>query len=272
MKDKNVAGILALFFGALGIHRFYLGQIGLGILYLFFFWFTWFLGLIDAIAFFAMDKDDFDFRYNRLAYPTGHPRQQQYTRREEYDYRRSARPAQRETRRTYAAPAPPVPRQRITPPATRKPNPFTHSGLEKFKDFDYDGAIKDFEKALEFDPKDVALHWNLACAYSLSENAEKAFFHLDRAVMNGFNDIKRIKEHDALAYLRIQKDFENFEKNGFRLVPPMDLPAEPEKTAAATAPEMSPDLLDQLNKLGSLREKGLLTEEEFSAQKRKLLG
>ena len=67
MKDKNVAGILALFFGALGIHRFYLGQIGLGILYLFFFWFTWFLGLIDAIAFFAMDKDDFDFRYNRLA-------------------------------------------------------------------------------------------------------------------------------------------------------------------------------------------------------------
>ncbi len=117
----------------------------------------------------------------------------------------------------------------------------------------------------------MALHWNLACAYSLSENAEKAFFHLDRAVMNGFNDIKRIKEHDALAYIRIQKDFENFEKNGFRLVPPMDLPAEPEKPAV-TAPEMSPDLLDQLNKLGSLREKGLLTEEEFSAQKRKLLG
>ncbi len=269
MKDKNVAGILALFFGALGIHRFYLGQIGLGILYLFFFWFTWFIGLIDAIAFFAMDKDDFDYRYNRIAYPTSYPREQ-YNRRDQYDSRRNTRPEHRDPRRS-ALPAPSQQRQRSTPPPSKKPNPFTQSGLEKFKDFDYDGAINDFEKALEFDPKDVALHWNLACAYSLTENADKAFFHLDRAVVHGFNDAKRIKEHDALAFLRIQKEFENFEKNGFRLVPPVDLPKDP-VPKVATAPELSPDLLEQLNKLGSLREKGLLTEEEFSAQKRKLLG
>ncbi|NUQ25417.1 MAG: SHOCT domain-containing protein [Saprospiraceae bacterium] len=37
---------------------------------------------------------------------------------------------------------------------------------------------------------------------------------------------------------------------------------------------MSPadDLLDQILKLGELRDKGVLTDEEFALQKRKILG
>ena len=46
--------------------------------------------------------------------------------------------------------------------------------------------------------------YNLACAYSLNEQPEKSFFHLDQAVANGFNDFQMIKEKDDLAYLRIQ--------------------------------------------------------------------
>ena len=68
MKDKNVAALFALFFGIFGIHRFYLGQVGRGILYLMFFWFfgiTAIIGLIDAIIFFSMDNDEFDYKYNR---------------------------------------------------------------------------------------------------------------------------------------------------------------------------------------------------------------
>ncbi len=34
MKSKFIAYLLWLFFGALGLHRFYLGKIGTGILYL----------------------------------------------------------------------------------------------------------------------------------------------------------------------------------------------------------------------------------------------
>lgn len=43
MKSKVAAALLALFLGDLGIHRFYLGETGMGILYLF-------LGLIGALT------------------------------------------------------------------------------------------------------------------------------------------------------------------------------------------------------------------------------
>jgi TM2 domain-containing membrane protein YozV len=66
MKDKNVAAILALFFGFLGAHKFYLGRIGSGVLYLIFS-FTFIpalLGLIDFFILALMDRDEFNRRYN----------------------------------------------------------------------------------------------------------------------------------------------------------------------------------------------------------------
>jgi len=67
MKDKNIASILAFpLFGGWGAHKFYLGQVGAGIVYLAFAW-----TLIPAIiAFFEfiilalMDRDEFNRRYN----------------------------------------------------------------------------------------------------------------------------------------------------------------------------------------------------------------
>lgn len=38
MKPRIVAALLAFFIGGLGIHKFYQGKIGLGILYLVFCW------------------------------------------------------------------------------------------------------------------------------------------------------------------------------------------------------------------------------------------
>jgi hypothetical protein len=46
-------------------------------------------------------------------------------------------------------------------------------------------------------------------------------------------------------------------------------PAPPAPPAAPAAPQ--PDLVDQLRRLGELRDAGILTEEEFAAQKAKLL-
>jgi len=187
------------------------------------------------------------------------PRNQQNNRRRERDYnRRSRQPEyQRPARRDYERPA-----SRPTPKP--KSNPFKNSGIEKYKDYDYEGAIEDFVKALQINPKDIAVHFNLACAYSLTEQKDKAFDHLDKATALGFSDFGKIKTHDALAYLRIQDEFEDFEKNRYRLG---------KKTQENNSNVLeSQNLLEQLKKLAELREQGLLTEEEFSLQKKRLLG
>lgn len=67
LKDKNLAAILALLLGGLGIHRFYLGQPLLGILYLIFCW-TFIplcLSIIDFFAFIFMSQNRFNSKYNR---------------------------------------------------------------------------------------------------------------------------------------------------------------------------------------------------------------
>lgn len=275
MKDKNVAGILALFFGWIGIHRFYLGQVGLGILYALLFWsgISAVLGIIDAIVFFSMDKDAFDIKYNRRYYRAQRRRDTDFDRseyrrerRERWERRQAERRHNGEPSRSRAQRGPENRHQyrRPTPKKINRPNPYKNSGIRKYKEYDYDGAIADFNKALEIDPKDIAVHFNLACAYSLNEQTSKALYHLDKAVLFGFDDFQRIKEHDALAFIRIQPEFEEFEQNNYRLVPQLDAPKE-------DLLDTSTDLLEQLKKLGELREKGLLTDEEFAAQKKKLL-
>jgi TM2 domain-containing membrane protein YozV len=66
MKDKLVAALLALFVGGLGIHRFYLGQTVLGIIYLLFFWtmIPAIVALIDAIVWLVMSEEKFNAKYN----------------------------------------------------------------------------------------------------------------------------------------------------------------------------------------------------------------
>jgi hypothetical protein len=46
----------------------------------------------------------------------------------------------------------------------------------------------------------------------------------------------------------------------------------PQVPAQAPAPEAAVDVADQLRKLAELRDQGILTDEEFAAQKSKLLG
>lgn len=66
MKDKNTAAILAFFLGGIGLHKFYLGQIGSGIVYLAFSWtaIPLFISFIEFIILALMDKDEFNRRFN----------------------------------------------------------------------------------------------------------------------------------------------------------------------------------------------------------------
>jgi len=52
-KNPTTAVVLALFLGGLGIHKFYLGQTGLGILYLVFCW-TYIPGIVGFIEAFTI--------------------------------------------------------------------------------------------------------------------------------------------------------------------------------------------------------------------------
>ena len=259
MKNRQTAGFLALFGGFIGLHRFYLRQPGLGILYIILltvFGISFLLGLIDALAFFLMSDEYFDEKYNG-PYITELPgvrireRHKLRERQGASNYRKQSRKV---SSRSMSS----------SHPILRK-NPYKKSGIEKYRDYDLVGAIEDFKKGLEVSPKDASLHFNIACAYSLTEQKIDAFKHLSEAVELGFRDFDKIDQHDALAYLRVQEEWENFKKNGYKWTetPKLEEPKE----------DLLQDdlLLSQLKKLSDLKEKGLITELEFEQEKEKLL-
>lgn len=64
-KNKTTAGLLAIFLGGLGVHKFYLGKIGMGILYLVFCW-TYIpeiLGVIEGIIYLTSSDEKFYNKY-----------------------------------------------------------------------------------------------------------------------------------------------------------------------------------------------------------------
>lgn len=68
MKKKSTAVLLCFFLGGFGIHRFYLGQTGLGVAYLLFSWtlIPLFIALIDFIGFLCMSDEKFNRKYNAV--------------------------------------------------------------------------------------------------------------------------------------------------------------------------------------------------------------
>lgn len=64
-KNKTTAGILAIALGGFGAHKFYLGKIGLGILYLLFCW-TYIpiiAGVIEGIIYLTSNDETFYNKY-----------------------------------------------------------------------------------------------------------------------------------------------------------------------------------------------------------------
>ena len=67
-KDKTTAVILAFLLGGIGVHKFYLRQVGLGIVYLLF-CLTYIPGIIafiEGIILLTMSQEDFDRKYNNV--------------------------------------------------------------------------------------------------------------------------------------------------------------------------------------------------------------
>ena len=60
-KSRIVAGILGILIGGLGVHKFYLGKVGLGILYVLFFWtaIPAIIGFIEGIIYLVQSDEQF---------------------------------------------------------------------------------------------------------------------------------------------------------------------------------------------------------------------
>lgn len=64
-KSKSTAALLALFVGGVGVHKFYLGQTGAGIVYLLFFWtfIPALVAFIEALVLFGMSDREFATKF-----------------------------------------------------------------------------------------------------------------------------------------------------------------------------------------------------------------
>jgi tetratricopeptide (TPR) repeat protein len=271
MKNRITAAMLSLCLGVFGVQFFYTHRTGLGI---FMVMLTTvmkvpqlavFIGLIGCIQFLTMSDEEFDKKYNfnkwrkreeerRAAEDIRRREQESYDRdRRTQELNRSSSRENRDAR-DRMKPVVQYPKKEKQSSTVQK-EALKQSGLKKYKEYDYAGAIEDFGKALAADPKDVAVHWNLTCLYSLTEQKELGFYHLQKAVELGFVDFDKVKTHEALAYLRVQPEFDTFSRSGFKMSEDME----------------HSDILQQLKDLSLRREKGLLTEKEFADMSKRLM-
>lgn len=66
-KSKIAAALFAFFLGGFGAHKFYLGQVGKGILYLLFFWtfIPALIAFVEFILFLTMSDEKFNQKYGQ---------------------------------------------------------------------------------------------------------------------------------------------------------------------------------------------------------------
>lgn len=64
-KSKLAAALFAILLGGLGVHKFYLGRIGWGVVYIVFFWtfIPTILGFIEGIIYLTMSDEAFATKY-----------------------------------------------------------------------------------------------------------------------------------------------------------------------------------------------------------------
>jgi len=260
-KSKKVAALLAFLGGTFGLHKFYLNDPGSGIFYLIlsaltfkFFPIVLIIGVLDGIKLMSTSDQKFDIKYNKEKYA-----------REKYE-RESRSPSTNKSQTGRTMDMQRGQYKNRTRSSKNRPNPFINSGNKKFKEYDLEGALSDYDKAMEISPADKDLHFNLACIYSLKENKDKSLYHLEKSISLGYKNEERIKTIDELAYLRIQPEFESFVNNGYVRAKSTNQSIEgPEGEIL-----QNDKLLAQLNKLKELRTKGLLSEKEFSYEREKL--
>ena len=256
---RRMAIAFAIFLGYVGVHRFTLGQWHVGLLFVFLFvvsnamglWAPGFEGLpwatlaagvgyYEAYRFYKMTDEEFAERYL-----------------EEVED------------------SPPLPSRYLT--GTPAPHPrvmnakakrkLLAQAAEQFEAYDYRAAAELYEEALDLDLADGESRVLAARCYSLLEREGPAYQHLRRAVQLRATNLQLVDEDAGFAWLRTRDDFRERRRAGFASPRVSSEPAD----APPALPEQSENVLDRLEQLGRLRSRGLLDDDEFAREKRRLL-
>lgn len=151
------------------------------------------------------------------------------------------------------------------------------SAKTAYEYFDYQRAAELYEQALDLDLQDGESRVHAARCYVLLEDGESAYRHLAMAFQLGATNLDLVAEHPDFAWLRTRDDFDARRRAGFGAIAPPVAPAPADPTPAngqpqhAALPPPSISILDGLERLADLRERGVLDDEEFSRQKERLL-
>ncbi len=145
----------------------------------------------------------------------------------------------------------------VSPLMTAEGAVLAQKATVKYNSGDFQGAIDDYLELLTTHPNAPNTNFKVACLYSLVQTKNEALKHLAKAVEQGFTDFQKIKSSNDLAWLRSQREFASFAQEGYKL--------------ASIVPKVD-DAISKIERLGELKAKGLLTEEEFLQQKKKILG
>lgn len=129
-----------------------------------------------------------------------------------------------------------------------------------YKEYDYKGAIQAYQTILEINPHDPVSLLSTARLYSLLKNKDKAYEYIQRANESRHPTLTKSLQHQDFDFVKSQPDFAKFASNGYRV---LDTPINNEPSKSSLA--------DELEKLANLKEKGIISEEEFQAQKTKVL-
>lgn len=256
-KKKKTAGFLALFMAFLGVHRIYLDQRGRafingGITFillmvsleeralplLFIYILT--INLVEAILFFVMPHSEFHERYN-----LGIRRKNRIVR------KKSPRLSRRKRKRM-----------------RKEGFKLMKEAMKAFEADKFETAVNLFDELLVIHHGNADAHYYLACCFSMLHDIDDAFFHLEKSVELGLNDLEKIERNAHLRNLRSHIRYRAF---CHTYLHKEVAPLPPPSTTIFDDPP-HPTVLDQLELLGNKLKSGELSTEEFEAQKIKLLG
>jgi uncharacterized membrane-anchored protein YhcB (DUF1043 family) len=135
--------------------------------------------------------------------------------------------------------------------------------VTSYQSKDFDSCISSSKQILSIDPTNYKAYFNIAKIYSRTQFNDE-FQMLQNAVDNGLKDKSKINEDPDFNWIKKQNGFKEFiEKNSYK-----DLTT---KVSNVTSTDNFDDRIAKIEKLGKLKEQGLLSEEEFQKEKLKIL-